>query len=29
VKAIVTDADPGDLSSLEDPSTLDAVRAAT
>jgi acetyl-CoA synthetase len=29
VRAVVVGADPGDLSSLEDPSTIDAVRAAT
>jgi acetyl-CoA synthetase len=28
VRAVATDADPGDLSSLEDPSTLDAIREA-
>jgi acetyl-CoA synthetase len=29
VRSVVTGADPGDLSSLEDPSTVEAVRAAT
>ena len=29
VRAVVTGRDPGDLSSLEDPSTVEAVRAAT
>jgi len=29
VRAVVTGRDPGDLSSLEDPATVDAVRAAT
>jgi acetyl-CoA synthetase len=29
VRAVVTGLDPGDLSSLEDPSTVEAVRAAT
>ena len=28
VRAVATDADPGDLSSLEDPATLDAIREA-
>jgi acetyl-CoA synthetase len=29
IRAVVTDRDPGDLSSLEDPATIDAVRQAT
>jgi acetyl-CoA synthetase len=28
VRAVATQADPGDLSSLEDPGTLDAIREA-